>query len=49
MRKEKIKNLKDIRAFLLEKNKETIEKPKILKLNRIMNKRWHKWLMKLKI
>ncbi len=39
MRKEKIKNLKDIRAFLLEKNKETIEKPKILKLNRIMNKR----------
>ena len=33
MRKEKIKNLKDIRAFLLEKNKETIEKP------RIMNKR----------
>lgn len=41
MRKEKIKNLKDIRAFLLENknNKETIEKPKILKLNRIMNKR----------
>lgn len=39
MRKEKIKNLKDIRAFLLEKNKETIEKTKILKLNRIMNKR----------
>lgn len=39
MRKEKIKNLKDIRAFLLEKNKETIGKPKILKLNRIMNKR----------
>lgn len=40
MRKEKIENLKNIRAFLLEnKNNKEIEKTKILKLNRIISKR----------
>lgn len=40
MKNEKIENLKNIRAFLLEnKNNKEIEKNKILKLNRIISKR----------
>ena len=40
MKKEKIENLKNTRAFLLEnKNNKEIEKNKILKLNRIISKR----------
>ena len=40
MKKEKIENWKNIRAFLLEnKNNKEIEKTKILKLNRIISKR----------